>query len=103
MTDPFREWDVAYVLGSLSPSDRKAYEHHLADCPACEREVGRLAGTAGLLSRVPVDWAVASLTTPRIPATVLTRPARRSRLAVAAATILVAAVIGAVVALLLCA
>lgn len=106
MTDPFREWDVAYVLGSLSPSDREAYEHHLAGCPSCEREVCRLVGTAGLLSRVPMEWAVASLgTAPQAPATVLpglARAARRGRLAVTVTAVLVAAVITAVVTYLLC-
>ena len=33
--DPYREWDAAYVLGALSPRDRRAFEQHLATCPAC--------------------------------------------------------------------
>ena len=106
MTDPFREWDVAYVLGSLSPGDRQAYERHLDACPSCEREVCLLVGTAGLLSRVPADWAVQSLQpSEALPATVLprlVRTARRRRLAVTATAVLVAAVIGAVLTYLLC-
>ncbi|WP_052684750.1 anti-sigma factor family protein [Lentzea aerocolonigenes] len=106
MTCPFREWDVAYVLGSLSPGDRQAYERHLSACPPCEHEVGRLAGTAGLLSRVPAEWAVESLEPgAALPATVLprlARAARRRRLLVMATTVLVAALIGAVVAFCLC-
>ncbi len=111
MTDPFREWDVAYVLGSLSPGDRQAYERHLDSCPTCEREVCLLVGTAGLLSRVPADWAVQSLQpseslqpSATLPATVLprlVRAARRRRLVVTATAVLVAAVIGAVLAFLL--
>ncbi|MET9633335.1 zf-HC2 domain-containing protein [Lentzea sp. NPDC006480] len=104
MTCPFHEWDVAYVLGSLSPGDRQAYERHLSACPPCEHEVGRLAGTAGLLSRVPAEWAVESLD-PALPATVLprlARAARRRRLRVTATTVLVAAAIGAVLAFCLC-
>ncbi|MEU0877163.1 hypothetical protein ABZ345_01085 [Lentzea sp. NPDC005914] len=104
MTCPFREWDVAYVLGSLSSGDRQAYERHLAVCVPCEHEVGRLAGTAGLLSRVPAEWAVDSLG-PALPATVLprlARAARRHRLLITATTFLVAAVIGAVFAFCLC-
>lgn len=106
MTCPFREWDVAYVLGSLSPGDRQIYERHLGACPPCEHEVCRLAGTAGLLSRVPAEWAVESLTTtPQVPATVLpalARAARRRRLLVTTTAVLVAAVIGAVLAFFLC-
>jgi anti-sigma factor RsiW len=106
VTDPFREWDVAYVLGSLSPGDRQAYERHLDACPSCEREVCLLVGTAGLLSRVPADWAVQSLQpSEALPVTVLprlVRAARRRRLAVTATAVLVAAVIGAVLTYLLC-
>ncbi len=104
--DPFREWDVAYVLGSLSPRDRLAYERHLATCPACEHEVCQLAGMAGILSRVPHGWAVESLATaPEVPATVLprlVRAARRRCLVITATAILVAAVAGAVIAFFLC-
>jgi anti-sigma factor RsiW len=97
---------VAYVLGSLPPGDRQVYERHLALCPPCEHEVGRLAGTAGLLSRVPAKWAVESLEPAAgVPATVLprlARAARRRRLVVLATTILVAAVLGAVLTFFLC-
>lgn len=104
--DPFREWDGAYVLGSLSTADRLAYEQHLAQCASCEREVCGLAGVTGLLSRVPEAWAVQSLgTDPEVPAAVLprlVRTVRRRHLVVAAATVLVAAVTGAVLAVLFC-
>ena len=33
--DRYAEWDAAYVLGALSPSDRRTYERHLAECAAC--------------------------------------------------------------------
>ena len=106
MTCPFREWDVAYVLGSLSFGDRQAYERHLALCAPCEHEVGRLAGTAGLLSRVPAEWAVESLGPgTALPSTVLprlARAARRHRLLITAMTVLIAATVGAVLAFCLC-
>ena len=105
MTCPFREWDVAYVLGSLSPGDRQAYERHLDVCRPCEHEVGRIAGPAGLLSRVPATWAVDLATGPPLPATVLpglARAARRQRLVVTATAILITAAIGTVLAFLLC-
>jgi anti-sigma factor RsiW len=103
---PYRDWDVAYVLGSLSPGDRQAYERHLAVCPPCEHEVGRHAGTAGLLSRVPAQWAVESLEPGlAVPAAILprlVRAARRRRLLVTAVVVLVAAVAGAVLAFAMC-
>jgi anti-sigma factor RsiW len=98
-TDPFREWDVAYVLGSLSPGDRQAYERHLEVCPPCEHAVGQLAGMPGFLARVPRSWAVESLgTAPEVPPTLLprlVREVRRRALVVTAVAVLVAAVVGA--------
>jgi hypothetical protein len=48
--DQYAEWDAAYVLGALSPSDRRAYERHLAECDTCRSAVAELAGMPGLLS-----------------------------------------------------
>ncbi|MFD2792781.1 anti-sigma factor family protein [Promicromonospora vindobonensis] len=48
--DQYAEWDAAYVLGALSPSDRRAYERHLAECDTCRSAVAELAGIPGLLS-----------------------------------------------------
>lgn len=45
----------AYVLGSLSPAERSAFQAHLAGCAECTRAVQELAGLPGLLARVPVD------------------------------------------------
>src|ERR1700733_6275385 len=59
--DPYREWDAAYVLGSLSPSERREYELHLADCPDCAAAIADLAGISGILSVVPVTRATALL------------------------------------------
>jgi hypothetical protein len=44
--------DGAYVLGSLSPAERKEFEQHLAGCKECARNVRELAGLPGLLARV---------------------------------------------------
>lgn len=93
-TDPYREWDVAYVLGSLSPGDRQAYERHLEVCPPCEHAVRQLAGMTGILSRVPRDWALG--TVPDVPL-----PARAGRQRVLVAAVLVAAVLAGVVLLTL--
>ncbi len=55
MTDRFTHDAASYVLGALAPDDRKAFEEHLAGCPACTAEVRDFAGLPGLLSRLPVD------------------------------------------------
>src|SRR5512142_1705272 len=45
-------WDAAYVLGSLSASDRREFEAHMAGCPACREAVTDLSGVPALLSRL---------------------------------------------------
>ncbi|WP_315097961.1 zf-HC2 domain-containing protein [uncultured Cellulomonas sp.] len=55
--DPFRDWDAAYVLGSLGPADRRAFEDHLRTCAACRAAVTELAGLPALLRMVPADEA----------------------------------------------
>ncbi len=57
----FADWDAAYVLGSLSPADRRAYEEHLAECPVCSTAVRELAGMPGLLGALPRDEAMSLL------------------------------------------
>lgn len=53
----FAEWDAAYVIGALSSAERRQFEEHLADCPACRRAIGELSPTVGLLSRVSAEQA----------------------------------------------
>ncbi len=45
-------WDAAYVLGSLSPSDRLEFEAHLSGCPSCRQAVAELSGMPALLSKL---------------------------------------------------
>jgi anti-sigma factor RsiW len=45
-------WDAAYVLGSLSAGDRREFEAHMANCPACREAVGELSGVPALLSQL---------------------------------------------------
>jgi anti-sigma factor RsiW len=45
-------WDAAYVLGSLSASDRREFEGHMASCPACREAVVELSGVPALLSQL---------------------------------------------------
>jgi anti-sigma factor RsiW len=45
-------WDGAYVLGSLSATDRRDFEAHMADCPSCRQAVAELSGMPALLSQL---------------------------------------------------
>jgi hypothetical protein len=93
--------DAAYVLGALSPADRREFEDHLRDCPACREAVQRLAGMPGLLALTTAEDI--DQTGPGVPDSIL--PAllararsvrRRRRLAVGG---LLAASIAALIAL----
>lgn len=55
MTCEFASYDGAYVLGSLSATERADFERHLRSCEDCSRSVRELAGLPGLLARVPAD------------------------------------------------
>ncbi len=59
--DRFRDWDAAYVLGALDSEDRRAFERHLATCPACAAAVAEFAGIPGILSKLSAEDAVALL------------------------------------------
>ena len=60
--DKFAQWDAAYVLGALSPADRREFEEHLATCPQCQTAVSELAAIPGLLAQVsPADAALLSM------------------------------------------
>jgi len=48
----YATWDAAYVLGSLSAADRREFEAHMANCPACREAVADLSGVPALLSRL---------------------------------------------------
>lgn len=57
-SDSYVAWDAAYVLGALSPDDRRDFELHLGGCEACSRAVAELAGLPGLLAAVPLEQAL---------------------------------------------
>lgn len=77
-TDRFREYDAAYVLGALSSDERRAFEHHLAECPECAAAVRELAGLPGLLATVPKAVAESEPVEPP-PTTLLPSLVRRVR------------------------
>jgi hypothetical protein len=68
---PLAHYDAAYVLGSLSPTDRLEFERHLPGCARCRRSVTELAGLPGLLGRVPREQIEAPLPFEPLPETVL--------------------------------
>ncbi len=82
MSCEFAHHDGAYVLGSLSPSDRAEFERHLAGCKDCARAVRELAGLPGLLARVSPDVLESDGPPVPVPATLLpalVAEARRSQ------------------------
>ncbi len=70
-------WDAAYVLGSLSASDRREFELHLAECAGCREAVADLSGMPALLSHldhealVSFDEADGTAEEPTLPAQLL--------------------------------
>jgi hypothetical protein len=76
-TDEFALYDAAYVLGALSPADRREFEDHLQICPACASSVSELAGLPGLMSRVSLDQLTAA--PEPVPETLLPSLARAVR------------------------
>ncbi|RFA10532.1 hypothetical protein B7R54_15955 [Subtercola boreus] len=63
-SDRFRDWDAAYVLGSLTPAERHEYEQHLAGCAGCRAALADLAGMPGLLATVSPAEALGLLDEP---------------------------------------
>ncbi|WP_062464703.1 zf-HC2 domain-containing protein [Demequina soli] len=74
----YADWDAAYVLGSLTPADRRAFEAHLAGCPACRDAVASLAVVPGLLGRArPLLGDDAAKASPEPPEDLVARVGRR--------------------------
>ncbi len=79
-TDEFALYDAAYVLGALSPAERREFEDHLKGCAACAGSVGELAGLPGLMSTVSFEELTGEVEAP--PETLLpslSRAVRRER------------------------
>lgn len=69
--------DAAYVLGALSPADRREFEDHLRDCADCREAVQRMAGMPGLLALTTVE--AIEETGPGVPDSVLPALIARAR------------------------
>lgn len=57
--DRYRDWDAAYVLGSLGTDERREYERHLTNCDTCTKAVAELAGMPGFLMKIDARIAAA--------------------------------------------
>ncbi|MCU1571421.1 MAG: putative transrane anti-sigma factor [Naasia sp.] len=57
-SDRFADWDAAYVLGALPPTERREFETHLRGCEACAAAVGELAAMPSLLGTVSAEQAL---------------------------------------------
>jgi len=99
----FAHQDGSYVLGALSPVERRGFEQHLESCPRCAQAVRELAGLPGLLARVDAEVLQSPAPEDPVPETLLpalVREVRRGRrrrslatgglVAAAAATVAVA-------------
>ncbi|GAS86997.1 anti-sigma factor family protein [Mycolicibacterium brisbanense] len=53
--DRYLTWDAAYVLGSLTSTERREYEGHLAGCERCRAAVAELSGMPALLALLDFD------------------------------------------------
>ncbi|WP_374313627.1 anti-sigma factor [Microbacterium sp.] len=76
----FADWDAAYVLGALSPADRRAFETHVEQCDLCRAAIADMAPTIGLLSRVASERAQSMLApAPAAPTAMAEGPDAASR------------------------
>lgn len=53
--DRYVTWDAAYVLGSLSSSERREFEAHLETCVRCRTAVADLSGMPALLGLLSAE------------------------------------------------
>lgn len=60
-------WDAAYVLGALSPAQRREFETHMESCERCRAAVAELSGLPGLLGRLDAARAFELLDDETVP------------------------------------
>lgn len=101
--DAYITWDAGYVLGALSPAERREFEAHLQTCARCRGAVAELTGMPALLAMVslgevealddaPTDAPLRPQLRERVLDTVRTRR-RRSRWVTAVAVGVAAALL----------
>jgi len=87
----YGDWDASYVLGALSPAERREFETHLESCERCRSAVAELTVLPGLLGRLDAtrafdllaaddgEDAASGAPTPAPPAELVARIERRER------------------------
>ncbi|TDD59238.1 anti-sigma factor [Kribbella antibiotica] len=63
MSDQYRDWDAAYLVGALPATDRREYEGHLATCAECSAAVASLTAVPAALAVLPSDQALVTVQT----------------------------------------
>jgi hypothetical protein len=63
VSDKYREWDAAYLVGALPATDRREYEEHLATCAECSAAVASLTAVPAALAALPSDQALVTVAT----------------------------------------
>jgi Putative zinc-finger len=53
--DRYLTWDAAYVLGSLSSTERREFEAHMETCERCRAAVAELSGVPALLAKLDLE------------------------------------------------
>jgi hypothetical protein len=53
--DRYLTWDAAYVLGSLTSTERREFEAHLQTCERCRAAVAELSGVPALLAKLDFE------------------------------------------------
>jgi len=66
-TDRYLDWDASYVLGALSPGERREFGAHLLTCARCSTSVAELTGMPAVLSMIDVHDVEALDTEPAEP------------------------------------
>ena len=100
MSCPYAQDPAAYVIGSLSPTERLEFEKHLGECDDCTRAIRELAGLPGLLGRVEPSVLEHPAVDRPVPETLLPTLSRQVRSARRRRTLIAAGVAAAVVAVL---
>ncbi|MGU3497806.1 zf-HC2 domain-containing protein [Mycobacterium sp. C31M] len=67
--DRYATWDASYVLGALSPAERREFETHLQGCEHCRAAVGELTGMPALLGMLDLADLDSMEREPELPPT----------------------------------
>jgi anti-sigma-K factor RskA len=92
--DQLAEQAPAYVLGALTPAERRAFEAHLAGCAVCAAEVRSLAPVAAALAHVAPEASPAAAVRARLLNAVSAPPSHSTSWLAVAASLALAVALG---------